>query len=454
MASHELIIYGAALAPVALVLTLLTVTRAWRNGRRRRFESTTRTALVRYLGFQSVGQKTLYTYMGSRNCTVTFGLSEGGTAGRDLVPSRPHHEPVTPNQRSCVTIEVDCDATLPVPELLVEMNPPNVLRGPADMAYALLEVPMRAMLKESERIQWTPRRLRVTVCQPRSADDIVSLVRKMAATAASIEQSRPRDIERRLVDEALFGKSTEHRLRTIRMLVASHRTPLTKSALVRLCGDRDPVIQLTSARALGEDGIDKLRFLAESPRIPTTIRAAAIDGLLTYHPDGLQVLLTRLMSDPHGEVAALALRGLGQICDARALDAIRSVILKPRTPEGVVLIGINVLEKIGFDAAEDTIRELSVHRSERVQSAAIDVIGRHGDIQWLQVLTRRLRRYALPMDLTVSMEAAIALIRSRHRAGAGRLSLSPESSSVPLGALSPPPPQGAVAVAATETKSG
>ena len=463
MANPELIIVGTALAPVAVATASLMVARIWRHTERRRFELEARTGLVRGLGFRSLGRRKLASQLMGREVSVSFGLSEevgwiheppGRSAGTSLIPwsNRDPDELGAPNRRSSAIIEARCVAPHLFEELLVEMSPPVVLRGRRDHALALLEIPLREYLQESERVQWHEGRIRVTTCQVRSAQTFVALVEKVAALASELEGAAELDIERRLVDEALFTRSPEARLRAIRLLVESYDSPLTKSALFRLTGDDDAVVQLNAARALGADGRPKLRALAESLQAPSTIRVAAIHGLADQAAAEARPLLTRLLGDSDPSVATVALRRLGSLAKDNALEAIRSAVVRPGAHEDIVLAGIDYMERIGFTRTADVMHQLTSHRSELVQSAAIDVIGRHGDIAWLVPLRRRLEHYSLPLGLSVSIQSAIALIRARHQADAGRLSLSPQSSGVPLGALSRPQVTGLAVVNELELK--
>lgn len=456
MTNPELVIFGAALAPLALAMASLVAARVWRQNHRRRFEHEARSGLVRRLGFRSVSRRTLSSHLHGRQVSVTFGLAEetGWQQSKSsalVAASRWDPDELgAPARRASATIEVQCASPLADDELLVEMRPPVVLRGRRDFAFALLEFPLRTSLREAERVQFADGIVRVTTCHARRPDAFIELVRTVVSAAEHLEQDPKATVEPRLIDEALHCLVVEFRLRAIALLVEFYPTPLTQSTLLRLSTDSDAVICLTAARALGADGIPRLTELAQGTRVAPTVRSAAIEALAERPLGEIGLLLERLMSDPNPDVATVALKRLGERGGAQMFGAIKDAVLSSRAPESLVMAGIAYLESLSFELAIDPLRHLCSHQSQRVQCAAIDVVGRRGDLSHLQDLTAQLRRLNSPPNVQMSLETAIALIRSRHHAGGGRLSISAPSTGISLGALSAPKVSG-LAVASPST---
>ena len=435
----EFVILIAMLALVGLAMSSLLAGRLWQRLLARNFEVIARTQLVRQLGFQAIGRRAMAARVNGVDAEVIFGHpNDPLQISAAAAPQR--SRAVALDAQTTATIELACPADLPVDRLSVEMSCPVAIRGRRDFAFALLELPLRSVLHRGERAEWIDNRFRIVTRHPRDGGDFANLVEKAVAVAATLMSSQGNDVERRLVDEALFCRAPESRLRALQLLVDHYDSPLTKSALVRLAGDADPIVQLHAAKALGSEGFEKLRALARNSRAPTPLRAQAVEIVAEGGDPHANGLMKRLIDDGCPSIARLAVRHLGIRAGLSAMGEIRGVILRPNANENVVLAGIEYLERMGFQHGADALHQLSSHRSERVQSAAFDVIGRHGDLSWLLVLKTRLQHAGLSNRLARTVQNAILRIRTRHQAGAGRLSLSPSSSGVPLGALSRPPP--------------
>ncbi len=440
----DLIIFVTTLAPVAFAIVSLTAAQMWRTLLRRKFEVDARTLLVRNLGFRGTGRKTLGAHVNGMETRVVFGLSDETGWGAPRAESKAVQyrrqsakSLHAPNQWVCAIIDVECRADLPVPELWLEASPPVVVRGRADIAFALLELPLRALLREGERVQWRHQRLRITTCHARDGQTFGALIEKATAVAATLQKSAGRDVERRLVDEALFCRAPESRLRAMRLLATYYCSPLSHSTLFRLSGDNDPLIQLHAARALGREGFPKLRVLAERKHVAGALRSQAVELLVEGGDRQLDGMLRRLLRDDNIDVARLALKHLGLRMGLSAMPDIRAVVLRPNAEEALVLAGIDYLERVGFSQAAEILLTLVDHGAEPVRIAAIDVIGKHGDLNWLVMLKQRLHHRSTSAKVSISLDAAVTLIRARHGAGAGRLSLSSEASGGSIGALSP-----------------
>ena len=473
MANPDLIILGATISPLVVTLASRVSIRIWQQIQRRRFELKARSALVRSFEFRAISRRSLATHIKGLSATVKFGsdCSEVGWGPARVATDEPPRAPRTRRRglnskahrrpRTLATIDIECAANLPVRELSVEIFPPVPLRGrrpplkgPADLTYALLEMPLARQLLEGERVHWGDGRLQIRTCEIRPAKSFVALVNKAAEVAAYLEQRGVADVEKRLVDEALFLRCTESRLRAIRLIVDLPDSPLIRSALHRLAADDDPVVQLNAARSLGRDGQPTLRAIAENGRVPETIRVGAIDALAAEPDEPVAALFERLLNDNNVEIARLALRRLCEVSGPSALPAVREAVLQPTAKEELVLTAIEVFNGVELPLVVGALHQLTDRGSTRVRRAAVELIGRKGELASLAPLTRLLRQRTLPLSLMMSVETAIALLRIRHRADAGRLSIDPAASDVPLGALSPPPSTGLSVAQPSSLSSG
>ncbi len=448
MGGAEILIYAVAAAPAVLIFGSLLVARAWRRSKRHRHERLARNELIRQLGFRPAGPRRLAGPLDERRVNVRFGVTdEAGTseATRSSVvrslalrPRRDPDEMGAPNRVSSATIVVEAPAPLPRTELLVEMQPTVVLRGRHDWVATLLELPFRNWLGEGERVHWRDNELRVTTCQHRKPAGFVALVRRTVRVAHEMAEIGTSGVERVLVDEALSGPKPEYRLRALRLLLEFYPTPLTRSALFRMTMDRDPAIQLSAARALGAEGWEKMRSLAENRHKPTSIRVAAIDGIAAIRRPDLEGVLERLLYDQDVGVAVVALRRLGGLDRERALPKVFARAYTPDAPIQLVLESIRFFERLGIGRTAGALAQLLMHPAPRIQSAVIDVVGRQGDLTWLQALTELKQRPRIPVPLRISIKTAVSLIRSRHQATAGRLSISATAPAGGEGGLSEP----------------
>jgi hypothetical protein len=255
-------------------------------------------------------------------------------------------------------------------------------------------------------------------------------------TALEVGQRLSRDID---VPEALADNARldpRPGVRLANLLVLMREFPehvMTREAMRAACVDPSSEMRLRAASALGSDGIDVLRELAEGGAADDTCVAQAIYTLGPHLPvNSLQEILDRAL---RGRALGTAHACLDRLGRSGAPEASEPLLRVLRTDPGeLALAAARALGHMGPAVEKALLRALA--RDLRGLRAAIaESLGRAGSTAAVLPLKEASARWSGDRDFTRAARQAIAEIQSRVpgatpgqvslvRAEAGQLSLA------------------------------
>ncbi len=429
--------YGLVVVPLLAMFggVLRPRLRRWR--RRRLLTEKTRQALIGRLDFTAGPRGALIGPVAyDRRVRVAFGRHKPSVRRVPLAlpasTSRGRSTLRSATGPAWVTVEVDGDYPTTEAFLEVELQPSHLeLRGEATLAFGALAHPLHRYMRIGDRIRLTQDRLTVVLRKRRTTRQLLKTIDAVSELSITVD---PNAIRARLVHEAEAGAHPVMRQQAIRLLRGAVTEPEIFELLKRLAHDPVAAVAFESAKILEGDGLDTFGRLAEDREAPARVRVAALQRLQAAPWLHVKPVLTQLIADSEPQVAAEAFRYLARRDRFAALRAVSPRLRSPSLSPRFALLAIRELETIGFQATEDRFADLLYHPSTVVKRAAIEVIGRHGDITWQRSLLANIQGIKLPLHLEIAVRSAIGSIRARQRSGQGHLSVP----KVTGGALSSP----------------
>ncbi len=165
------------------------------------------------------------------------------------------------------------------------------------------------------------------------------------------------------------------------------------AAYIAQLRDGNSVEREAAATALGRDpheaALTPLRRAATRD-FQVNVRAAALQALVSYGDDALEVLIDRL-DDESERVRLIAVQGLGRSGSARAIEPLgRLLDDEEGQPDSVRHAVIAALGRLGPEGVEQLVPRFA-DASDRERGAIVDAVARSGDARHASVLIEALR---------------------------------------------------------------
>jgi hypothetical protein len=330
-----------------------------------------------------------------------------------------------------------------------------VVQGPLPFVCALLDAPVRRMLREANvehKLTIAGGKLRIYV-REEELSLILGLFRDLGQRFAETG-----DVPRRLAQNVEKDPEPGVRLRNLLVLVREYPdSPSTAEALRSALRDARPKVRLQAALESGPEGRGVLLELAEKLEDDeVSARAvAAFGGSLPL--ERLQPVLAGAQKQRRLETALVCLEALGGLGGA-AVDTLAQVAEKERFD--LAAAAARALGATGDPAAEPSLLTALERDSPELQMAAAEALGRVGSaaavlpLQEAAERTGALRKAARQaiFEIQARLEGAAPgqlTLATTGTSEAGQLSLAPEAGQLSIapdtaGRLSlpplPPPP--------------
>ena len=236
---------------------------------------------------------------------------------------------------------------------------------------------------------------------------------------------RPRDLVRRLADNARLDPLPEVRLQNLLTLVREYpEHPATDEALVAGCADASEWIRVRAATALGERGRATLLEVVGRDDPDDDAAAQAIEVLGRHLAPARTVwLLGRALRARHTQTARACMTALGDDGDADAIGVLSRVM---GIEEGdLAVAAADALGATGSSAAEPALVAALEREIPELRVAAARALGRAGTAGAVLPLKEAEARYSREARFGQAARQAIAEIHSRlGGVSPGQLSLA------------------------------
>ena len=322
-----------------------------------------------------------------------------------------------------------------------------LVRGPLPFVCALLNAPVRSMLREADalnELSISNGKLRIEVPESK-LDRALGLFRDLGRRFAETQ-----DVPRLLLENVRQDPVPEVRLLNLTVLIREYPgDPSTEEALRIASHDASPQVRLKAALELGAEGYDGLLSLAERLE-DDAVSARAVAALGSAQPlDFLQSVLAGAQEKQMPGTARACLEALGGLGRA-AIETLAEVMA--RDSSELAVTAAQGLGATGDPAAEPPLLAALARDNPALQAAAAEALGRVGSVDSVLPLQeaaersgalRKAARQAIA-DIQARLEGAVPGQLSLATTEAGQLSLATEAGQLSLaphqaGQLSLPP---------------
>lgn len=337
---------------------------------------------------------------------------------------------------------IDVQAALPTNlHLHIQWMPEENILGNEDLAIALLNAEMQAVLRTGDQLLITEGRIGID--SPFGARDgrIQKMCEALAQAANRLAQAandNGLDVAALLVDTATAEGPSRPRARAVTRLLQNHpRHPQAESIRQACLTDASADLRFAAARHSGAAGYAVVQEVVHDPDASEGLRQHALRFLIRNLPrPELLTLLEGLVFDAPELLRQIAIYHVAAMEHHGALQAL---LHAARSQDLQTLVDVaEALGRLRARAAEPVVRGL-LHRGElAVQVAAADALGRIGALESVEALLQVGHRAGAPRELRIAALGSVHSIRARSSgASAGALSLTDPCE---VGGLSLPEP--------------
>ncbi len=293
-------------------------------------------------------------------------------------------------------------------------------------------------LAEDGRVVVRDGRLTLSFPRPRSVPDVVEVIRDAVDLFERMTWTGP--IGERLLDNFELERDPSVRERLFKVLLYEAADPIRHRAIQRAVSDLNPEIRLAGVKALRSGGWEEAVALYKDRKTSSRYRAEALRHLaLTFGRDRALPLVEDGLGQRSTEICSMAVETIGAWRHREASATLRT-LARTREPAVVERVA-TALGRIGGTSAQQLLIELSCANQRGVRQAAIDALGRAGDLDAIPHLARikdfglrgPVREAIGAIQARCGRQAEGALSLSRENAHQGAVSVSEEAGRVSMG---------------------
>jgi hypothetical protein len=307
---------------------------------------------------------------------------------------------------------------------------------------AMASLPMLARMRllhlaDYGRFSLRDGRLVVRLRRPGSVRGIVEPIQDAVALYETMLWSGP--VDERLLTNFKNDRDPQVRERLFKLLLEDSTDGVRNSAIRSGVDDLNPEVRLIAVKALKSGGWEEAVALYRDRKVVSRYRASALRHLaITFGRDRALPLVEDGLRHRSEEICGTAVEAIGGWRHAPAVSRLEA--LRGREPSITERVAL-ALGRIGGPVAQRVLIELLRADHREVRNAAIDALGRAGNLDAIPELSR-IRDFGL----RASVREAIGAIQARcGREAEGALSLTPQSTQD--GAVSLSEETGALSVA-------